>query len=110
MLDIIGRRPQLLASVSGMVVTLCLIGGLIKGQQKTFCPSASGHMLTTFAVYGSSANESGIYGTIAVIFLFQGFYAFAITPLTALYPTEVAPYKLRATSIAIFRAFDSGFG
>lgn len=110
MLDIIGRRPQLLTSVAGMVVTLCLIGGLIKGQRKKYCPSATGHMLTAFAVYGSSANESGIYGTIAVIFLFQAFYAFAITPLTSLYPTEVAPYKLRATAIAIFRAFDAGFG
>jgi hypothetical protein len=32
MLDIIGRRPQLLSCVAGMVVALCVIGGLIKGQ------------------------------------------------------------------------------
>jgi len=62
------------------------------------------------AVYGSSTNDSGIYGTVAVIFLFQAFYAFAITPMTSLYATEISPYKLRATAIAIFRAFDSGFG
>lgn len=61
-------------------------------------------------VYGSSNNTSGIYGTIAVIFFFQGFYAFAIPPLTSLYATEVAPYKLRATAIAIFRAFDAASG
>jgi hypothetical protein len=30
--------------------------------------------------------------------------------MTSLYVTEVAPYKLRSTAIAIFRAFDSGFG
>jgi len=30
--------------------------------------------------------------------------------MTSLYATEISPYKLRATAIAIFRAFDSGFG
>lgn len=60
--------------------------------------------------YGESTNTSGIYGTIAVIFVFQGFYAFSITPMTSLYPTEVSPFKLRATGIAIFRMLDSGFG
>jgi hypothetical protein len=34
MLDILGRRPQLLGCIAGMVVTLFLIGGLIKGQQR----------------------------------------------------------------------------
>jgi hypothetical protein len=60
--------------------------------------------------YGRSHDISGTYGTIAVIFLFQGFYAFAITPMTSLYATEIAPYKLRTTAIALFRAFDGGFG
>lgn len=32
MLDVLGRRTQLLVSVSGMVTTLCLIGGLIKRE------------------------------------------------------------------------------
>ncbi|KAG9252436.1 general substrate transporter [Emericellopsis atlantica] len=91
MLDILGRRLQTFIGVGGMTITLLLIGGLIK-------------------TYGESANTSGIYGTIAVIFLFQGFYAFAITPMTSLYPTEVSPFKLRATGIAIFRMLDSGFG
>ncbi|KAF3388728.1 Lactose permease [Penicillium rolfsii] len=91
MLDILGRRVQMFIGVSGMVTTLLLIGGLIKR-------------------YGSSTNTSGIYGTIAVIFLFQGFYAFSITPMTSLYPTEVSPFKLRTTGIAIFRMLDSGFG
>lgn len=31
MLDVLGRRPQLLTCVAGMVISLCLIGGLIKG-------------------------------------------------------------------------------
>lgn len=62
------------------------------------------------SVYGESTNKSGIYGTIAVIFLFQGFYAFSITPLTTVYPTEVSNYTIRTTGIAIFRMLDSGFG
>ncbi|KAH7368687.1 general substrate transporter [Plectosphaerella cucumerina] len=91
MLDILGRRVQTFISVSGMIVSLLVIGGMIKQ-------------------FGESSNTSGVYGTIAVIFLFQGFYAFAITPMTSLYPTEVSPFKLRATGIAIFRMLDSGFG
>ncbi|KAL4863214.1 general substrate transporter [Aspergillus spectabilis] len=90
-LDILGRRIQMFIGVGGMVVTLFMIGGLIKR-------------------YGESTNTSGIYGTIAVIFLFQGFYAFSVTPMTSLYPTEVSPFKLRTTGIAIFRMLDSEFG
>ncbi|KIV83010.1 hypothetical protein PV11_05071 [Exophiala sideris] len=91
MLDFIGRRKQALGSVAGMIVCLYIVGGMIKK-------------------FGESSNKSGIYGTIAFIFLFQGFYAFSITPLTSLYPTEISQYKLRTTGIAIFRLLDSGFG
>ncbi|KAL3451354.1 general substrate transporter [Aspergillus insuetus] len=91
MLDILGRRKQMFIGAGGMVVTLLMIGGLIKR-------------------YGNSTHTSGIYGTIAVIFLFQGFYAFSVSPMTSLYPTEVSPFKLRTTGIAIFRMLDSGFG
>ncbi|KAH6632907.1 hexose transporter-like protein [Boeremia exigua] len=91
MLDILGRRVQTFIGVGGMVVTLMIIGGLIKH-------------------FGESGSTSGIYGTIAVIFLFQGFYAFSITPMTSLYPTEVNSFKLRAAGVALFRMLDSGFG
>ncbi|GAM37369.1 hypothetical protein TCE0_023r07237 [Talaromyces pinophilus] len=90
-LDYIGRRKQTLWCIVGMIVCLYILGGLIK-------------------VYGESTNTSGIYGSIAVIFLFQGFYSFSITPMTSVYPTEVSQYKLRITGIAIFRFFDCGFG
>ncbi|KAF2111252.1 general substrate transporter [Lophiotrema nucula] len=90
-LDIIGRRLQTLISIVGMTVTLYMIGGLIK-------------------VYGTSTNQSGIYGTIAVIFLFQGFYSFAITPMTSVYPVEIANFKLRSACVAVFRFADCGFG
>ncbi|KAH6720824.1 general substrate transporter [Leptodontidium sp. 2 PMI_412] len=90
-LDYIGRRRQALVCIAGMIVCLYAIGGMIK-------------------VFGTSTNKSGIYGTIAFIFFFQGFYAFSITPLTSVYPSEISQYKLRMTGIAIFRFLDSGFG
>ncbi|KAJ6261093.1 Lactose permease [Drechslerella dactyloides] len=80
-----------LIGVAGMTASLYTLGGLIK-------------------VYGDSSNTSAVYGTIAVIFLFQGFYAFSITPMTSLYPTEICQYKLRAAGSAVFRFVDSGFG
>ncbi|KAK6355094.1 hypothetical protein TWF696_004218 [Orbilia brochopaga] len=91
MLDTMGRRVQTLIGVAGMTTTLYILGGLIK-------------------LYGDSSNTSAVYGTISVIFLFQGFYAFSITPMTSLYPTEICQYKLRAAGTAVFRFFDSGFG
>lgn len=108
MLDILGRRLQTFIGVGGMVVTLLLIGGLIKRRfQYLFSLMLANEISKGF---GESTNNSAIYGTIAVIFLFQGFYAFSITPMTSLYPTEVSPFKLRATGIAIFRMLDSSAG
>ncbi|CCT75546.1 related to hexose transporter protein [Fusarium fujikuroi IMI 58289] len=108
MLDFLGRRLQTFIGVGGMVVTLLLIGGLIKRRfQYLFSLMLVNEISKGF---GESTNNSAIYGTIAVIFLFQGFYAFSITPMTSLYPTEVSPFKLRATGIAIFRMLDSSAG
>jgi MFS family permease len=110
MLDILGRRKQMFIGAGGMVATLLMIGGLIKRERNPnlilSCPRLTDPPLG----YGNSTHTSGIYGTIAVIFLFQGFYAFSVSPMTSLYPTEVSPFKLRTTGIAIFRMLDSGFG
>lgn len=111
LLDVLGRRKQLFIGVGGMVVTLLMIGGLIKRE---YCPDFSGFSTlinnTLYLDFGTSTDTSGIYGTIAVIFLFQGFYAFSITPMTSLYPNEISTFKLRATGVAVFRMLDSGFG
>jgi len=66
--------------------------------------------IALLTAYGSSDNNSGIYGTIAVVFLFQGFYAYAVTPMTSLYPAEIAQYKLRATGFAVYKFVEAGFG
>ncbi|KAK7890709.1 hypothetical protein LTR67_007918 [Exophiala xenobiotica] len=85
-------RVQALTCITGMIVMLYIFGGLAK-------------------VYGTgSENKSGIYGTIAALFLFQGFYAFSITPLTCLYPPEVMSFKIRNCGRAVFAFFDNGFG
>ncbi|RDW67511.1 hypothetical protein BP6252_08907 [Coleophoma cylindrospora] len=91
MLDILGRRIQTLGGITGMIISLCLLGGLISR-------------------FGESSNKSGIYGSIAAIFLFQGCFSFSITPLTCLYPTEVFQYKLRNAGISVFRFLDTGCG
>jgi hypothetical protein len=64
--------------------------------------------LTVSAVYGTSTNKSGIYGTVAAIFLFQGAYSFGWTPLLYLYPPEVLSYPIRANGMGVFTFFLNG--
>ncbi|RAO73251.1 uncharacterized protein BHQ10_009263 [Talaromyces amestolkiae] len=91
LMDVVGRRTMTLTAIGGMIVTLYIFGGLTK-------------------VYASSENKSAVYGTVAVVFLFQGFYACGITPMTSLYPAEFLSYKLRNAGISIFRTLDASFG
>jgi hypothetical protein len=46
------------------------------------------------------ASSSLVYGDVAVMFLFQGFYSIAWTPLLYLYPPEVMNYSIRANGVA----------
>ncbi|KAI9640522.1 hypothetical protein NHQ30_011268 [Ciborinia camelliae] len=59
-------------------------------------------------VYGTSTNKSGVYGTVAAIFLFQGAYSFGWTPLLYLYPPEVLNYPIRANGMGLFTFFLNG--
>ncbi|KAK5057670.1 hypothetical protein LTR84_011671 [Exophiala bonariae] len=54
------------------------------------------------SVYGESDNKSGIYATLAMIFLVRGAYSFGIQPLTVLYPTEILSYQIRATGMGFY--------
>jgi hypothetical protein len=54
------------------------------------------------AKYGKSGNKSGIYGTIAMIFIYNATYAWGITPLTVLYPPEVLSFDIRAVGMGIY--------
>lgn len=78
----IGRRPLTMGSLGCCTVFFIILAGLS-------------------ARYGHSTDASGIYGTVACIFLFLGAYSFGLTPLTAVYGPEVLSFNTRATGIAL---------
>ncbi|KAK1855659.1 hexose transporter [Colletotrichum chrysophilum] len=80
-MNIAGRKTMCLVSVGFMTAFLFLVGALTK-------------------VYGGGENTSGVYATVASVFLFQGSYAIGITPLTVLYPPEVLNYSIRSNGMA----------
>lgn len=81
--DKVGRKKLCAASLTGGLVSLYLLGGLT-------------------AKYGDSGNKSGIYGTIAMIFIYNATYAWGVTPLTVLYPPEVLSFDIRAMGMAMY--------
>ncbi|KAH8664741.1 hexose transporter [Xylariales sp. PMI_506] len=91
LLDVFGRRTQALVGGIAMTILLFIAGALTK-------------------VYGSSSDKSGIYGTIAVVFLFQGTYSLFVTPLTSLYTQEISSFKTRATAAAVCRLIADSCG
>ena len=84
--DRIGRKLLCCLSLSGGIISFYLVGGLT-------------------AAYGFSTNTSGIYATIACIFLYNGTYNFGISPLTVLYPPEVLSYRIRGTGMGLYTMF-----
>lgn len=68
-----GRKPTALVSEALLVICLFIIGGLSK----------------MYADDPDHASSSLVYGNVGVMFLFQGFYSVAWTPLLYLYPPEV---------------------
>ena len=81
--DLLGRRQLCSASLTLQLSFMFVFGALTK-------------------VYGASTDTSGVYGTIAVIFLYNAAYNWGITPLTVLYPPEVLSYELRGAGMALY--------
>jgi hypothetical protein len=79
-----GRKSTALLSQSLLVACLFVIGGLSK----------------VYADDPEGASKALVYGDVAVMFLFQGFYSLAWTPLLYLYPPEVMNYSIRANGVA----------
>ena len=79
-----GRKSTALLSQTLLVICLFIIGGLSK----------------MYADNPDGASKSLIYGDVAVMFLFQGFYSIAWTPLLYLYPPEVMNFSIRANGVA----------
>ncbi|CAN8105237.1 unnamed protein product [Discula destructiva] len=80
-----GRKPIAIVSQSLLTICLFIVGGLTK----------------IYADDPDGASQSLIYGDVAVMFLFQGFYSLAWTPLLYLYPPEVMNYSVRANGVAL---------
>jgi len=81
--DRVSRKLLCSLSLGGGIITFYLVGGLT-------------------AAYGNSTNSSGIYATIAAIFLYNGTYSMGITPLTVLYPPEILSYRIRGTGMGLY--------
>lgn len=81
--DVLGRKKLCASSISLQAIFLMIFGGLT-------------------SLYGNGSNTSGVYGTIALIFLYNAAYSWGITPLTVLYPPEVLSYDIRAAGMGIY--------
>jgi hypothetical protein len=81
--DCFPRKVMCGVGLSGVAIFLFILGALT-------------------AVYGNSDNTSGIYATLAMIFLVRGCYSFGVNPLTVLYPTEILSYQIRATGMGFY--------
>lgn len=91
MADKLGRKALAGISTGLLIVFIFMVGALTK-------------------VYGNSANTSGIYATVAAIFLFQGSYSFGWTPLTVLYPPEVLNFSIRSFGMGWYTFLVNGVG
>jgi hypothetical protein len=80
-----GRKPSALLSQGLLTICLFIIGGLSK----------------KYADNPDGASQALVYGDVAAMFLFQGFYSIAWTPLLILYPSEVMNYSIRANGMAM---------
>ncbi|KIW18328.1 hypothetical protein PV08_02616 [Exophiala spinifera] len=89
--DKLGRKTLAASSQAALTVFIFIFGALTK-------------------VYGNSDNNSGIYGTVAAIFLFQGSYSFGWTPLTVMYPPEVLNYSIRSVGMSWYTFWSNGMG
>ena len=100
--DIWGRKPTAIASTASLTIFLFIVGALTKGLFELALHRTNiADQVDT--VYGTSSNTSGVYGTVAAIFLFQGAYSFGWTPLLYLYPPEVLNYPIRANGMGVFQ-------
>lgn len=79
-----GRKSLAILSQSCLTAFLLIIGGLS----------------SKYAADPEGASNSLIYGNVACVFLFQGAYSIAWTPLATLYPPEIMNYAIRANGLS----------
>ncbi|TVY42116.1 Lactose permease [Lachnellula occidentalis] len=95
----IGRKWLAAGSTIVATIFLYMLGKLPRGVLKYRTDCFTGGLT---AAYGTSNNQSGVYGTVACIFLFLGAYSFGLTPLTVIYPPEVLSYSMRASGMGVY--------
>lgn len=78
----VGRRPLFIIATGGMLVSYALITAMSGTYEKT-------------------ANASAGRALLAFVFLFNGFYAIAYTPLLVSYTVEILPFLIRAKGLAV---------
>lgn len=79
----LGRRPLWLIATAGMLITWVIF-------------------IALSGVFNSNGSAAVGAATVAFIFLYNGFYDIAWTPLSYSYTSEVLPTSLRASGMAIF--------
>ncbi|KAL7762839.1 hypothetical protein ACKLNR_006197 [Fusarium oxysporum f. sp. zingiberi] len=86
------------------------------GRRKLFLGSSIGMLVTLIAVaicnerFLATGNKSAGYCMILFLFLFNGAYDSAYSPLPTLYTAEIHPFDLRAKGVSISFASAFGFG
>ncbi|KAH8809154.1 general substrate transporter [Xylogone sp. PMI_703] len=80
-----GRKSTAAVTEALLIVCLLIIGILSK----------------VYADDPSNATTGLIYANVAIMFLFQGIYSVAWTPLCTLYPPEIANFAIRAHTVGL---------
>ena len=78
----VGRRPLFIISTAGMLVSYAIITAMSGTYEKTHNAGAGRALL-------------------AFVFIFNGFYAIAYTPLLVSYTVEILPFLIRAKGLAV---------
>jgi len=90
----IGRRPLWLTSTLGMMLSYLIIT----------ITAAIYHNSTTWTTDGkpvTPGNKNAANTFIAFLFIYNGFYAIAYTPLLVSYTVEILPFAIRAKGLAV---------
>lgn len=113
-IDSWGHKMTTVISMVLLTIFLFLVGTLTKGwsQKLQFAKALKFTKLILVwsdLVFRNSSNTSGVYSTVAMIFLSQGTYSFGWTPFLFSYPPEVN-YPIRTNGMGVFQFFFNGAG
>jgi MFS family permease len=93
-----GRRPMWLVSTAGMCMAYLFITvtAAVYNNTATWGKNPEGKNIIL-----EPGNKHAANAFLAFIFVFNGFYAIAYTPLLVSYTVEILPFQIRAKGLAI---------